>query len=60
MIEGAKPAPFLGFVEPCCPTLRKTPPSGEACVHEIKHDGYRARLNGSHGRGVALRTATAA
>ena len=43
VIEGAKPAPFPGFVEPCCPTLRKTPPSGEAWLHEIKHDGYRAQ-----------------
>ncbi len=43
MIEGAKPATFPGFVEPCCPTLRKMPPSGEAWLHEIKHDGYRAQ-----------------
>jgi len=49
MIEGAKPAPFLGFVEPCCPRLRKTPPSGEAWVHEIKHEGYRAGFTGPAG-----------
>jgi ATP-dependent DNA ligase len=29
------------FVEPCIPTLAKTPPAGPAWVHEIKHDGYR-------------------
>ncbi|HEY8247045.1 MAG TPA: hypothetical protein VIG38_07160 [Hyphomicrobium sp.] len=43
VIEGAKPAPFPGFVEPCCPTLRKAPTSGDAWLHEIKHDGYRAQ-----------------
>src|SRR5688572_2433083 len=40
-IDGAKPAPFPGFVEPCAPTPRKHPPSGADWVHEIKHDGYR-------------------
>ena len=29
------------FVEPCIPTLARTPPVGPAWVHEIKHDGYR-------------------
>jgi bifunctional non-homologous end joining protein LigD len=43
VIEGAKPSPFPGFVEPCAPTQRKIPPSGEAWLHEIKHDGYRAQ-----------------
>jgi bifunctional non-homologous end joining protein LigD len=43
VIEGAKPAPFPGFVEPCAPTQRKIPPSGDGWLHEIKHDGYRAQ-----------------
>lgn len=47
--EGAKPAPFPGFVEPCCPIERKVPPSGDAWLHEIKHDGYRAQAQFSDG-----------
>jgi bifunctional non-homologous end joining protein LigD len=43
VIDGAKPAPFPGFVDPCCPTARKAPPSGDGWLHEIKHDGYRAQ-----------------
>jgi bifunctional non-homologous end joining protein LigD len=36
-----------GFVEPCLPTLAKTPPSGPDWWHDIKHDGFRimARLD---------------
>ncbi len=45
MIEGAKTAPFPGFVEPCKPTERKLPPDGDAWLHEIKHDGYRAQAH---------------
>jgi bifunctional non-homologous end joining protein LigD len=37
------PARFLGFIEPCIPTERKTPPTGDDWLHEIKHDGYRAQ-----------------
>jgi bifunctional non-homologous end joining protein LigD len=40
-LDGALQAPFPGFVEPCNPTLRTVPPSGEGWRHEIKHDGYR-------------------
>ncbi|MTD93107.1 hypothetical protein GIW81_02025 [Hyphomicrobium sp. xq] len=43
VIEGAKPAAFPGFVEPCAPTQWKIPPSGDDWLHEIKHDGYRAQ-----------------
>ena len=43
VIEAAKPAPFPGFIEPCCPMPRKEPPSGDGWLHEIKHDGYRAQ-----------------
>ena len=30
-----------GFVPPCLPTTAKTPPTGGAWLHEIKHDGFR-------------------
>jgi ATP-dependent DNA ligase len=30
-----------GFVLPCLPTKAQQPPSGEAWLHEIKHDGFR-------------------
>lgn len=43
VIDGAKPAPSPGFIDPCCPTPRKEPPVGDGWLHEIKHDGYRAQ-----------------
>jgi hypothetical protein len=43
VIEGAKLVPFPGFVDPCCPTQHKAPPTGDGWLHEIKHDGYRAQ-----------------
>ena len=43
VIDGSKPAPFPGFVDPCCPKASKAPPSGDGWLHEIKHDGYRAQ-----------------
>jgi len=41
-----------GFVPPCLPTKAKTPPSGEAWIHKIKHDGFRviARKGGERVR----------
>jgi ATP-dependent DNA ligase len=30
-----------GFIEPCLPTNAPQPPSGDAWLHEIKHDGFR-------------------
>jgi ATP-dependent DNA ligase len=30
-----------GFIAPCLPTKADTLPSGEAWLHEIKHDGFR-------------------
>ena len=33
--------PKAGIVEPCLPSLAKTPPSGPEWIHEIKHDGFR-------------------
>jgi bifunctional non-homologous end joining protein LigD len=37
-----------GFIPPCLPTKAQQPPSGEAWLHEIKHDGFRviARKDG--------------
>jgi hypothetical protein len=31
----------VGFIEPCIPTITRTPPSGPQWIHEIKLDGYR-------------------
>jgi len=31
----------LGFTPPCLPTKAPSPPSGDAWLHEIKHDGFR-------------------
>ena len=31
----------LGFVPPCLPTKALQPPTGDAWLHEIKHDGFR-------------------
>jgi bifunctional non-homologous end joining protein LigD len=28
-------------IEPCLPSLAKTPPTGPDWIHEIKHDGFR-------------------
>ena len=42
-----RPLP-AGFIAPCLPTSAPQPPSGEAWLHEIKHDGFRviARKSG--------------
>lgn len=37
--------PFPPFDEPSLPTLAIKAPSGGGWIHEIKHDGYRARLD---------------
>jgi GAF domain len=39
----------LGFVPPCLPTKAQQPPTGEAWLHEIKHNGFRvvARKDGT-------------
>jgi bifunctional non-homologous end joining protein LigD len=44
-LNGAAQAPIPGFIEPCSPTLRKVPPSGEGWLHEIQHDGYRVQAH---------------
>jgi hypothetical protein len=40
------------FVPPCLPTRALHPPTGEAWLHEIKHDGFRviARKDGTRVR----------
>jgi ATP dependent DNA ligase domain len=37
-----------GFIQPCLPTKAQQPPTGDAWLHEIKHDGFRviARKDG--------------
>ncbi len=52
MLPGAAPAPHPGFVAPCEPRLRRSPPTGERWLSEIKHDGYRvqAQLEGGRAR----------
>ncbi len=49
VIDGALAAPFPGFIAPCCPCERRTPPGGETWLHEIKHDGTRAQVHFSNG-----------
>src|SRR5262249_60677601 len=41
-----------GFVPRCLPTKAQQPPSGEAWLHEINHDGFRviARKDGNRVR----------
>jgi hypothetical protein len=42
----------VGFIAPCLPTKALHPRSGEAWLHEIKHDGFRviARKEGARVR----------
>jgi bifunctional non-homologous end joining protein LigD len=41
-----------GFIPPCLPSKAPHPPTGDAWVHEIKHDGFRviARKDGNRVR----------
>jgi bifunctional non-homologous end joining protein LigD len=50
VLPGATPAPHPGFIAPCEPKLRRTPPSGDRWVSEIKHDGYRVQAQLEAGR----------
>ena len=47
-----RPLP-AGFIAPCLPTSAPQPPSGEAWLHEIKHDGFRVIARKSD-KGVRL------
>jgi bifunctional non-homologous end joining protein LigD len=39
-----------GFIAPCLPTKTDKLPSGSDWLHEIKHDGFRARKEGAQVR----------
>jgi bifunctional non-homologous end joining protein LigD len=45
-----------GFVPPCLPTKAPQPPSGDAWLHQIKHDGFRVMAR-KEGKACSLRTA---
>jgi bifunctional non-homologous end joining protein LigD len=49
VLPGATPAPFPGFIAPCEPNLRRTPPTGDRWLSEIKH-GYRVQAHLDAGR----------
>ena len=38
------------FIAPCLPTKAPRPPTGEAWLHEIKHDGFRVVARKDGGR----------
>ena len=40
----------LGFVPPCLPTKAQQPPTGDAWLHKIKHDGFRVVARKDSGR----------
>jgi hypothetical protein len=40
------PRPRPVTLAPCLPTKAPQPPTGEAWLHEIKHDGFRRRAQG--------------
>ena len=44
----------LGFVPPCLPTRAPRPPTGEAWLHDFKHDGFRVIARKDHARVFAL------
>src|SRR4051794_10605184 len=44
-VAGARKTAIPGYIEPCDPTLRESPPRGADWVYEIKADGYRAQLH---------------
>jgi bifunctional non-homologous end joining protein LigD len=54
MLQGAKPAPFPGFIKPQLATLRNVVPSGAGWLHEIKFDGYRIQGHLIEGRPALL------
>src|SRR4051794_21164155 len=44
-VHGARRTAMPGYIAPCDPTLRETPPGGESWLYEIKADGYRAQVH---------------
>jgi bifunctional non-homologous end joining protein LigD len=45
VLEGAKPAPFPGFVAPCRPTPGRKAPRGDEWVHELALAGIRVQAH---------------
>jgi bifunctional non-homologous end joining protein LigD len=41
------------FIAPAFPRLRRSPPSGESWLHEVKLDGFRVQLH-KHGRAATI------
>jgi bifunctional non-homologous end joining protein LigD len=39
----------LTFISPQLVTLLESPPAGDGCIHEVKHDGYRMQVIPSAG-----------
>jgi len=44
-IEGAAPAPYPGFIEPCQPLQKDRATEIGGWIHEIKHDGFRMQAH---------------
>src|SRR3954470_22675869 len=44
-IDGAAPAPYPGFIEPCQPLQKDRAPEDRGWIHEIKHDGFRMQAH---------------
>src|SRR5690242_7770807 len=51
-VGGVRKVAIPGYIEPCDPTLRASPPRGEGWVYEIKADGYRAQLHVKDGNAI--------
>jgi ATP-dependent DNA ligase len=45
VLSGAASAPNSVFIVPCEPKLRRTPPTGDRWLSEIKQDGYRVQAH---------------
>ena len=54
VLEGAKAAPFPGFVAPCRATRRSTVPRADGWVHELALDGVRVQAHLVAGRVTLL------
>jgi bifunctional non-homologous end joining protein LigD len=52
-MEGAKTAPYPGFVPFCHPSLKAKVPTGAGWLYEIKFDGYRCQLHLNAGKAKA-------
>src|SRR5947209_2218163 len=48
--QGRQRSSSRRFIEPCHPVEADEPPRGDARVHEIKVDGYRAQLHLRNGK----------